>query len=214
MSSYTLRYFDIPGLAEAPRLMLLASNSNWTEEHPEWPQEKPNQPFGRLPVLIEKCADGGPDFILCESGAIERYLARSLGFFPSDPKKAALQEQLRDQISDVRIAGTQFVTDPSDSAKEKFNKLLAKLKEVFPKALENNGSSASSQGTGLTYIDFYTYSFFKSAIANLAKRMPEYADSIIDLVSPEVANVISNVIAEPTLQSRVANDKSIFTFLA
>ncbi|KAJ1801346.1 hypothetical protein LPJ59_000346 [Coemansia sp. RSA 2399] len=212
--SYTLRYFDIPGFAETSRLMLLASNSNWTEEHPEWPQEKPNQPFGRLPVLIEKHTDGSPDFILCESGTIERYLARSLGFFPSDPKKAALQEQLRDQMADIFVAYFQLGTNPSDSAKEKFNALLAKLKEVLPSALANNGSSISPQSNGLTYTDLGVYSFFKAIIVITRTHAPEYIDLILDVVTPEVTKVISNVIAEPSLQSRVVDDKKIFTFLS
>ncbi|KAJ1662710.1 hypothetical protein IW140_006230 [Coemansia sp. RSA 1813] len=213
-SSYVIRYFGVPGLAEASRLMLLASNSSWTEETPEWPQEKPNQPFGRLPVLVEKRADGGPDFVLCESGTIERYLARTFGFFPSDPKKAALQEQLHDQMADVTTAYSQIRNNASDSAKEKFNELLVKLKEILPKALENNGSSISPQSNGLTYIDMCVYSFFKHMIIFTLKFTPEYIDNILDAVTPEVTKLISIVIAEPSLQSRVADDKKVFTFLA
>ncbi|KAJ2535196.1 hypothetical protein EV175_006945, partial [Coemansia sp. RSA 1933] len=62
--SYTLRYFDAPGLAETIRVMLILSKSEWTEEHPEWPQAKASQPLGRLPVLVEQNADGSPDFVL------------------------------------------------------------------------------------------------------------------------------------------------------
>ncbi|KAJ2402220.1 hypothetical protein GGI23_000867 [Coemansia sp. RSA 2559] len=213
MSSYTLRYFDLPGLAETSRLMLLASKSEWTEEHPEWPQEKPNQPFGRLPVLIEKCADGSPDFVLCESGAIERYLARGLGFFPSDPRKAALQEQLRDQMADIIVAYAQATVSPSESTKEKLNVLLSKFKEVLPKALEENGSSISSQGNGLTYVDFSVYSFFKAVIWNCLERASEHTGSFKDLWSPEVIKLLSNVAAEPSLQHHVSDDKSLLTCL-
>ncbi|KAJ1801347.1 hypothetical protein LPJ59_000347 [Coemansia sp. RSA 2399] len=213
MSSYTLRYFDLPGFAETSRLMLLVSKSEWTEEHPEWPQEKPNQPFGRLPVLIEECADGSPDFVLCESGAIERYLARSLGFFPSDPKKAALQEQLRDHMVDIIVAYVQTTITPSESANEKLNGLLSKFKEVLPKALKENGSSISSQSNGLTYIDFSVYSFFKSIIWNCRERESEHTDSFKGLWSPEVIKLISNVAAEPSLQSHVSDDKNILTCL-
>ncbi|KAJ2626662.1 hypothetical protein H4R22_004730, partial [Coemansia sp. RSA 1290] len=51
---YTLRYFDRIGVAEGSRILLTAAGVEWKEEHPEWPQEKPNQPFGRMPVLVEK----------------------------------------------------------------------------------------------------------------------------------------------------------------
>ncbi|KAJ2331957.1 hypothetical protein GGH91_006287, partial [Coemansia sp. RSA 2671] len=95
-SSFTLRYFNTAGLAETIRLLLTAANVDWTEEHPEWPAEKSNQPFGRLPVLIQKSDDGEADFVISESVTIERYLARTYGFLPADPRKAALQEQIRD----------------------------------------------------------------------------------------------------------------------
>ncbi|KAJ2687083.1 hypothetical protein H4R19_006660, partial [Coemansia spiralis] len=52
--SFVLRYFDLAGRAEASRLLLTAANVEWTDEHPEWPAEKANQPFGVLPVLVEK----------------------------------------------------------------------------------------------------------------------------------------------------------------
>ncbi|KAJ2820530.1 hypothetical protein GGI24_004459, partial [Coemansia furcata] len=92
--SFIFRYFNTIGFGETSRLLLTAAKVDWTEEHPEWPQEKPNQPFGRLPVLIERCTDGSPDLVLSESATIERYLARTYGFLPMDPRQAALQEQL------------------------------------------------------------------------------------------------------------------------
>ncbi|KAJ2796234.1 hypothetical protein H4R20_005597, partial [Coemansia guatemalensis] len=98
--SYTLRYFNFIGLAETSRLLLTAGKANWTEVHPEWPEEKENQPFGRLPVLVEKRADGS-ELVLSESPTIERYLARTFGFLPTDPGQSAIQEQIRDQQSDV-----------------------------------------------------------------------------------------------------------------
>ncbi|KAJ1780846.1 hypothetical protein LPJ59_007176, partial [Coemansia sp. RSA 2399] len=132
MSSYVFRYFNTPGLGETTRLMLIASGSKWTEENPEWPQEKANQPLGRLPVLVEKYADGSPDFVISESGTIERYLARSFGFFPSDPKKAVLQEQLRDQLADLPVIYMQVVSGANDAIKEKFDELIEKLKVAIP----------------------------------------------------------------------------------
>ncbi|KAJ1665782.1 hypothetical protein IW140_003297 [Coemansia sp. RSA 1813] len=213
-TSYVFRYFNTPGFGEATRLMLLASNSKWTEENPEWPQAKPDQPFGRLPVLVEKYADGSPDFVVSESGTIERYLARTLGFFPSDPKQATLQEQLRDQMTDITILCMQIRNGANDTIKEKLAELFVKLKEIMPKALENNGSSVSPQSNGLTYIDFVVYSFFKALLPHCIEKMPEYTDSFKNMWSPEVKKLIANVNAEPSLQSRVADDKKVFTFLA
>ncbi|KAJ1956631.1 hypothetical protein GGI12_005259, partial [Dipsacomyces acuminosporus] len=84
--SYTLRYFNTAGISETIRLLLTAANASWTEEHPEWPQAKDQQPFGRLPVLVETSAEGKVDMVLSESKVIERYLARTYGFLPTDLK--------------------------------------------------------------------------------------------------------------------------------
>ncbi|KAJ2557927.1 hypothetical protein EV175_001051 [Coemansia sp. RSA 1933] len=213
-SSYTLRYFEFSGIAEPIRLMLLASKSAWTEVHPGWPQEKPNQPFGRLPVLVEKYADGSPDFIISESGTIERYLAHKFGFFPSDPKKAILQEQLRDQLTDIMNLIIPMTKVGDISANVKLDELFAKAKEVLPEALKNNGSCLSAENNELTYIDFFVYSFFKSMMPPCADMTPQYTDSFESLWSPEVIKLVSIVNADPRLQSRMAGDKDIFNFLA
>ncbi|KAJ2519989.1 hypothetical protein GGI11_002419 [Coemansia sp. RSA 2049] len=212
--SYVFRYFKVPGLGETSRLLLLASGCKWTEENPEWPQEKPNQPFGRLPVLVEKSADGSPDFVLSESGTIERYLARRHGFLPSDPKKAALQEQLRDQFADVLGSYLPIANFNFEDGKKKFEELLAKLKEVLPSALKNNRSSVDPEGGKITYIDLYIYGMLKSIISISNAKTPEYSILFKNLCTPEVTKVIANVHAHPSLQAQVANDKDIFAFLA
>ncbi|KAI8321837.1 hypothetical protein GQ54DRAFT_304504 [Martensiomyces pterosporus] len=127
--SYVIRYFDTLGLAETSRYLLTAAKVNWTEENPEWPQEKPNQPFGRLPVLVETSPEGGEPFILSESLTIERYLARKYGFLPVDDLKAsARQEQIRDQETDVGVAfftQSNAVGDAKKELTEKFHDLRA-----------------------------------------------------------------------------------------
>ncbi|KAJ2673592.1 hypothetical protein GGI25_004647 [Coemansia spiralis] len=188
--SYTFKYFNVIGLAEASRLLLCAANVDWVEENPEWPQEKANQPFGRLPVLIEKSADGSPDFVLSESGTIERYLARKYSLIPSDPKQESRQEQLRDQMADITVTYLAARQGNADS-KSKFDELTAKLKEVLAKALKENGSNGHFLGEKLTYIDLCIYSFFKFFMVTTEKYAPEYTSVFIDLITPDVAKVIS-----------------------
>ncbi|KAJ1732802.1 transferase activity protein [Coemansia sp. Benny D160-2] len=212
--SYILRHLKNTGLGETAILMLNASKSSWTEENPKWPQEKPNQPFGRLPVLIEKSSDGSPDFALTESGAIDRYLARSLGFFPPDPKKTAHQEQLHDRIADIIPLIVQEIQGVNTNSKEKINELIAKLKEVLPESLTTNGSSITPGSSGLTYIDFFIYAFFRHFVTFCELKAPEYAAQFKTMLTPEVTKVISNVYAYPNLQSHVADDRKVFSFLA
>ncbi|PIA18619.1 hypothetical protein COEREDRAFT_38719, partial [Coemansia reversa NRRL 1564] len=166
--SYILRYFDAIGLGESIKLLLTAANIEWTDEHPEWPQEKPNQPFGRLPVLIEKSTDGSPDFVICESGNIERYLARTYGLLPADLRKAALQEQLRDQMMDVVIAFSGYSRSISEedkkAKKEAFEEIFEKFIALLTKILQDNGSTGRLFGDSLSYADISIYTFFKNLV--------------------------------------------------
>ncbi|KAJ2422350.1 hypothetical protein GGF41_003537, partial [Coemansia sp. RSA 2531] len=179
MASYVFRYFNTIGYGETTRLLLTAAKVEWTEEHPEWPQEKSNQPFGRLPVLIEQSIDGSPDLVLSESTTIERYLARTYGFLPMDPRQAALQEQLRDRQNDVLLTFREYMSVP-DSAKEgvyaKFEGLLDRVISIHTGLLRENGNTGYSFGPSLSYADMAMYTFMKLffiQIVQYSEMMPK-----------------------------------------
>ncbi|KAJ1988097.1 hypothetical protein GGI25_005487 [Coemansia spiralis] len=208
--SYVFKYFALSGLGETSRLLLTMANVEWIEENPEWPQEKSSQPFGRLPVLIEKNPDG--DFVLSESGTIERYLARKYKLIPEDLKEAARQEQLRDQMCDV-ITNYFIAKTGEKEAKTRHDELIKKLKEVLANALKNNGSNGRFLGDKLTYIDLYIYSFFKFLIPHTKTDAPQLADDFVGLITPDVAKLIATVREEPRLQACLAEDNKHFSFL-
>ncbi|PIA19660.1 hypothetical protein COEREDRAFT_78967 [Coemansia reversa NRRL 1564] len=201
--SYTLRYFDGIGLGESIRLLLTAANVEWTEEHPEWPQEKPNQPFGRLPVLVEKSTDGSPDFVICESSNIERYLARTYGLLPADLRKAALQEQLRDQMMDVVIAFSGYARSISEedkkARKEAFEEIFEKFIALLTKILQDNGSTGRLFGDSLSYADIAIYIFFKNLILDFVRLVADIVDYAKPKVTSEIIKLISTVETDPKL---------------
>ncbi|PIA18621.1 hypothetical protein COEREDRAFT_79648 [Coemansia reversa NRRL 1564] len=205
--SYILRYFDMIGNGESTRLMLTAANVEWTEERPEWPQEKANQPFGRLPVLIEKSTDGSPDFVICESGNIERYLGRTLGFIPADLRKAALQEQVRDQTFDVITSFAGFVRSTSEEDKkarlDAFWEILDKYIAVYSKHIQDNGNTGYLFGNSLSFADITTYVLFKNVLIGFAKFKEDIADYAKPKLTPEIIKLISTVEAEPSISKIV-----------
>ncbi|KAJ2794282.1 hypothetical protein H4R20_006279 [Coemansia guatemalensis] len=205
--SYVLRYFDAIGYGESIRLLLTAANVEWTEERPEWPREKPNQPFGRLPVLIEKSTDGSPEFLICESGSVERYLARTYGFLPTDLKKAALQEQIRDQLIDAIVAFTGFVRDIHDEDKnaklKTFEEMLDKIIAIQTKNLKSNGNTGRLFGDSLSYADIATYVFFKNVAIGFVKFKADIADYLKPKLTPEIIKLISTVETDPKLAKNV-----------
>ncbi|KAJ2710253.1 hypothetical protein H4R19_003838 [Coemansia spiralis] len=214
--SYVLRYFPVSGLAEASRLLLTAANVEWTEEHPEWPEEKPNQPFGRLPVLFEKSADGSADFVISESGTIERYLARQFGFLPADPKQAALQEQVHDRLADVNVAFyvQAFASpDKKDEKKAEFERLLAKFIEVQTATLKQNGNNGCLFGDSFSYADAVSYGIFKNLLIGAVKFQADISDYVKSKLTPEIVKNLTTTEATPALKAHTAKAASVTAVL-
>ncbi|KAJ2160056.1 hypothetical protein GGF46_002567 [Coemansia sp. RSA 552] len=206
--TYVLRYFPVIGLAESSRMLLDAAKVEWIEENPEWPAEKEKQPFGRLPVLIEKSEDESPDFVISESGNIERYLARTYGFLPADLKQAALQEQLHDQVTDVVITLFSWMKAKSDEEKkdrkEKYNAIAARLLKELTRLLKKNGSTGRLFGNNLSYADIVIYASYKAIISDIPTRFPAFADAANLELSPELITLFKTVEADPLVTKRAS----------
>ncbi|KAJ1878876.1 hypothetical protein H4R99_005041 [Coemansia sp. RSA 1722] len=210
--SYVLRYFPAPGIAEPIRVLLTAAQVEWTEEHPEWPDKKNEQPYGRLPVLLEKGADGEVETTFAEGTAIIRYLARKYGFMPTDLKQATSQEQLADFINDTATA-FHLRRYTSEENKEmiitKFDGMLDKVLEVSTEALRKNGSNGHFHGDKLSYADILTYCFIK----HLYVQAVQFQESLPSIVTSKLAlehtKLIKAVEAEPLLQKYMESTKSL-----
>jgi len=95
-----LHYFAIQGLGELPRLLLEASKTPYdsimyfgTGAH------KAFAPFGQMPCY--KGPELGTDFIMAESHAISRHIAREVGLYGSTPKEQALNDMLWELGNDI-----------------------------------------------------------------------------------------------------------------
>ncbi|KAJ2158339.1 hypothetical protein GGF46_003840 [Coemansia sp. RSA 552] len=211
--SYVLRYFPVTGLGEGPRMILTAAKVEWVEENPEWPAEKEKQPFGRLPVLVEKSNDGSPDFITSESANIERYLARTYGLLPADLKQAAHQEQLRDQMTDVFMSMIYYVLAKSDEDKkdkrEKFDQILERFVKVQTRILKENGSTGRLFGDSLSYADIAIYASYKAIISDIPTRFPIVESIATPKLTPEVIAFFKTVENDPLVIKRTSATASL-----
>ena len=80
MPTYKLTYFNARGLAECARYMFKLKGQDFEDvrlsrEQPEFNEAKARAPFGQLPILEVE----GMDTPICQSRAIERFLARRFG---------------------------------------------------------------------------------------------------------------------------------------
>ncbi|KAJ2784341.1 hypothetical protein GGI15_002288 [Coemansia interrupta] len=210
--SYVIRYFSPNGLAEVSRMMLSAAGVECVLEIPEWPQEKPNQPFGRLPVLIEKNADGEVEMVLSESATIERYIARTYGFVPTGPKQDVYQEQFCDQTRDVVIAFYNRLTAKPEAQEEtisKFDYLLDLYYRVHSEQLRKNGDNGHYFGDKLTYVDFAAYNFFKHMCLQASKHDEAVRSQVLSKITPEFAKLIKTVESDPVFKSYVTENGEV-----
>ncbi|KAJ1723555.1 transferase activity protein [Coemansia erecta] len=212
-SSFILRYFNVTGRAEASRLLLTIAKVNWTEENPEWPQEKENQPFGRLPVLVEKSANNEADFVLSESHAIERYLGRLTGLLPSNLKEAARQEELQEQLGDIAEQFSRQIVEYEDlkkAAQESFNDLLDRMFRVHSKILRENGNNGHYFGDTLSFIDVMSYSFLNLFITYMEIYRSDIASVFQSRMTPEFVKLVAAVESDPLLESYIAQRGKIY----
>ncbi|KAJ2371059.1 hypothetical protein IW150_004776 [Coemansia sp. RSA 2607] len=214
--SYIIRYFNSTGLAEVSRMMLSAAGMECVLEIPEWPQEKPNQPFGRLPVLIEKNSDGEVEMVLSESGTIERYLARTYGFMPTEPKQDFYQEQFCDQTRDVVIAFYDRLKVKPEILEEtvkKFEGLLELYYSVHSEHLRKNGNNGHYFGDKLTYADMAAYNFFRHMYLHAIKHDKTVRSLVLDKITPEFVKLIKTVENDPALKTYASENIEVASFV-
>ncbi|CAJ0914407.1 unnamed protein product, partial [Mesorhabditis belari] len=100
MVHYKLVYFPAKGLAETPRQLFALAGVDYEDVRipkEEWPQHKPNAPFGTAPWLE---VDGKK---LAQSRAINRYLGKKFGYAGKDDFESAQIDAWGDQFSDYIV---------------------------------------------------------------------------------------------------------------
>lgn len=179
-----LGYWNIHGLAQSIRFMLVASGEDFTQKfyeltnRPEWvEQDKPilqkSTPFANLPYLKH---DGR---VISESRAILKYLAAVLndGAFSTDsnPDMLYKSEMVYGVLDEVwsYFRGFIFMSNEDfEKSKIEFHKKIFSFFEKFEEFLLKENSKFIT-GDKLTWVDFVLYenwlifSKFSGAIAKL-----------------------------------------------
>ena len=122
MPKIKLTYFDFPGGRGQPARLALAIGGIAFEDDrvpfSDWPQRKPQTPFGAMPVLE---VDGR---IVTQSNTINRYVGKLADLYPSDPWQAALCDEAMDAVEDITTQ-TIATFDLPEEEKKARRKVLA-----------------------------------------------------------------------------------------
>lgn len=129
--------------------MLSLSGFDWQNVYPKnWKDEEKQQtPFGKIPVLTETRADGSK-FVLAETNAISRYLARKSGLYGSNEEEAALIDQFYESWTE--IAGKfAAIRRLRESDPERYAEQFEIYKDtVAHPILKKHDEALSKSGTG------------------------------------------------------------------
>lgn len=140
MPNYKLNYFNVKAMAEPIRFILSYVGAKFEDNRfsrEDWPQLKPEMPFGQVPVLE---VDGKK---IPQSVAICRYLAKQHGLAGKDDWEALEIDVTVDTIHDVRTKIAAYHYETNNEAK------AAKLevaKEVVPFYLERLDAQVQKNG--------------------------------------------------------------------
>ncbi|XP_003386764.2 PREDICTED: glutathione S-transferase-like [Amphimedon queenslandica] len=178
MASYKLFYFPIRGAGEPVRLLLAHKEIKYEDiriAREDWPKEKPNMPFGVIPVLEE---DGKK---LGGSTVILRYLGEKHGLAGSNAWDNAHLANISDFIKDFTNELVKVRYEKDETRKQELQKRLAE--EVFPKYLGKLNELTAATGYlccgRLTWPDLQLYNI----LDYILKGHPEVLSNFSGLTS-------------------------------
>ncbi|GJQ79690.1 hypothetical protein Trydic_g5838 [Trypoxylus dichotomus] len=197
MSEIKLTYFSAKALAEAIRMLLKYGGIDFVDARierfgAEWPEVKPNMPFGQLPILKEN------DKIGHQSVALTRYVAKKVKLVGNDDWENLEIDSIVDTINDFRGKIANYYYQKNEVVKEAlkqplYEQTIPYYMEKFEQiAKQNNGHFALGR---LTWADFYFVG------------MHEYLNTMVgtNLYEnyPNLNKVIENVFSIPAVKAWV-----------
>jgi len=164
----TLSYFSSRGKAEGIRLVLAEAQVDYEEKH-LGPFNPANQPQDFLDLKASGVLDFGSvplwkegDFMLVQSYAIIRHIARKHGLYGSSIEEASLIDCLHDGLDDAKtpIANKIRSATPETRAtvfKEILTVDLPKWFKYFEQFITKHGKDGFAVGSKISYVDISLY---------------------------------------------------------
>ncbi|KAJ1986176.1 hypothetical protein H4R33_003511 [Dimargaris cristalligena] len=160
MSTFEVYYARLAGLGETTRCLLDYADAKWTNTYmEEWAEIATTTPYGKVPVLRETTTDG-QHIELCESRAIERYLARRFGLYSDDLVEAARIDAVASQFDDAMrpLGAARFGPEAARPAlMEHYRKEVTRLFTRHGAQLAANGNNGHYFGDRTTWADIVAY---------------------------------------------------------
>ncbi|KAG0013665.1 hypothetical protein BGZ82_002066 [Podila clonocystis] len=199
-ASFKLLYFPLLGLAATTRDILAFAGADYENIHsPHWPTDKPNTPFGSMPILYIT-GKNGKEVALSESTVIEHYLAGHFNLLGDNAYDATVIRAIHNSAADLQTIMFKTILFNYPGAKEKSleafkTRTLPDILAFWERHLVDNGSNGFFFGDRLSLADI--------RVANILEHLsiePE-ADDLLAIVSeyPHVFKLREMVANHPNL---------------
>ena len=154
-----LTYFDVRGRAEAVRLTLEETGTEYRERRvqvAEWPALKSTLLFGHLPLY----EDG--DLVIAQSHAIYRHLARRHGLYGAHEHERVRCDVVEEAFVDAQNELGTFYWNPKFAElRDDFERtqLPARLTKLQTLLEQNRSGLGHWVGDGVTFVDFLAWHY-------------------------------------------------------
>ena len=202
MAALKLSYFDFHGgRGEPARLALSIAGIAFEDDRippADWPRRKADTPFGALPVLE---VDGQA---LAQSNAINRYVGKLAGLYPSDSWQAALCDEAMEAVEDIGNKIVATFNLPDEEKKTQREALVAGPLTFYltrlQQRLETHGGQYFADGR-LTIADLKVFVWIRSLKSGVLDHVPP---DLPDRVAPRLVAHYERVRSHPGVQAYYA----------
>lgn len=198
MPELKLTYFDFHGgRGEPARLAMFMGGIEFEDRRvplAEWPAVKEETPFNAVPVLE---VDGKT---LTQSNAINRYVGKLAGLYPSDPWQAALCDEVMDAIEDIVNEVVATFTIENEEEKRAARQALADgplrfYLERLQTRLEQTGGEYFADNR-LTVADLKVFVWIRNLRSGLLDYIPT---DLPDRIAPLLVEHLERVNKHPKI---------------
>jgi len=199
--TFEVLYFPIHGRAEQIRLLLHYTGTTFTDTAvTDWPALKGKTPLGQLPILIDR--SGAEEFVIPQSAAIMRHLARTLGAYGDSEREHVLADIVAETVQDARakfvpVAFAARYNPPADTIEKYWSEVLPHNLQLFDKLLSRSAKPEAGffAGAKPTYADLMVFDLLDGHLA----MKPASLDAF-----PSLKAFHARIAALPTLSGYLA----------
>ncbi|KAG0302272.1 hypothetical protein BGZ99_003145 [Dissophora globulifera] len=213
---YTLSTLELLFSGASSRGILIYAGVDWTPIYPDWPKEKPNQPFDLLPVVTvadKGEREAGRTFVLAENLAVDIFLAKHFGLHGNDEWEEGVINSFysssnafffQEIINNLYFGSANSAEEKTAKLDTFLNKTLAGWADIHEAHLKNNHLNGHYVGNRTTLADIRTTTMLEMLTRVIG--VDRVKSVINETRTPGIHKVITAVQSKPSYAAWFSSD--------